>query len=71
MTEQFEPANLAIARANGGLLNLQPGDRVIDGEGEEATFVGYGERAPIYLNLRYDRFSMKLRLPNSEFRRTR
>jgi hypothetical protein len=64
----FDPRDLAIAKANGALTDLQMGERVKDGEGERAVFLSYGDNAPIYVNLRYQRAGV-VRIPNSELRR--
>jgi len=68
-TQDFDPRDLVIAKQNGALTDLTPGERVTDGEGERAEFVSYGERAPIYVNLRYRGTYTNLRIPNSELRR--
>lgn len=64
-------ADINIARQNGGILDLKPGETVVDGEGERARFLSYGARAPIYVNLEYKNISGTVRLPNSELRRAR
>jgi hypothetical protein len=42
----FDPKNLAIAKRNGAILDLKPGEFVRDGEGERAEFISYGDNAP-------------------------
>lgn len=66
---KYDPCDLAIAEQNGALTDLRAGEKVIDGEGERAEFVSYGDRAPIYVNLRYRGTYTNLRIPNSELRR--
>lgn len=66
--------NHEIAVQNGGITDLQPGEFIIDGEGERARFTGYGDNAPVYVNLEYQGAggsTFKARLPNAELRRTR
>lgn len=69
-----DPKNVEIATRNGAIVDLQPGEFVTDGEGERARFTGYGDNAPIYVNLEYQGAggsTFKARLPNAELRRTR
>lgn len=66
---EFDPRDLAIAKANGALTDLQPGERVVDGSGDCAIFSHYGELAPIYVWLRYGDAGGLLRIPNAELRR--
>ena len=65
-----DPANVAVATQNGGLLDLRRGDVVRDGEGERATFVSYGALEPVYVNLDYG-LRNAVRLPNSELKLVR
>lgn len=63
------PENEAIAISNNAILDLKPGDQVQDEEGEYSTFVSYGPREPIYVNLSYPNIRDIQRLPNSNLRR--
>ena len=64
-----DPHNVAIAKRNGGLLDLRSGEFIRDGEGERAQFISYGDLAPIYVNLKYRDIAKPVRLPNAELRR--
>lgn len=66
----FDPRNLRVAQSNGALTDLFQGESVRDGDGERAKFVGYGDNAPLYVNLDYPRYG-RIRLPNSGLRRCR
>jgi hypothetical protein len=59
--------DLEIAKRNGALIDLVYGDAVRDGEGERATFISYGDNAPLYVNLQYG-FGV-VRIPNAELKR--
>lgn len=64
----FDPDQLAIAKRNGAIVDLQRGEFVRDGEGEIAEFLSYGDNAPLYVNLLYSG-GLRARLPNAELRR--
>lgn len=70
----FDPKNVEIAKRNGAIIDLSPGEFITDGEGERARFTSYGDNAPLYVNLEYQGAggsTLKARLPNAELRRSR
>lgn len=63
----MNPSDIAIAKQNGAIIDLSPGDAVKDGEGVKCIFRGYGDNAPLYVNLQYQHGIE--RLPNAELKR--